>query len=154
MFSSPLTPAQTVITILHIPVSDLKLLVVLLHLGQFVRCLPLQSVELILQPPAIHTFLRHTPGQRGQSHRYKTKGQRSETEGRTHWRVLYVRVVWAGVRDPQEILLRLMFRSFSVSLCCSGSSRESFCCQSCGENTEAWKKNQGMKKKITFTGFI
>ena len=54
---------------LHILTTDLKLLVVQLHLGQFVCGLPLQSVELVLQPPTVHPFLRDIPSDRGQSHR-------------------------------------------------------------------------------------
>lgn len=57
--------------------TDLQLLAVLLHLAQFLRGLPLQGVELVLQPAAVHAFLLHAAAQRGQLHRCgaQVKGQ-------------------------------------------------------------------------------
>lgn len=136
---------------MNLSLSDLKLLVVLVHLGQFVRGLPLQCVQLVLQPPTVHTFLRHGPSEGGQSSRCKAKtgGQKggSVSDVRCYNRVLHLR----------EILLRPMLRSFSVSLCCSGTSSESFFCQSCSKQSKPAMTDTSMmdtkdKKKKLLTG--
>lgn len=115
---------------MNLSFSDLKLLVVLVHLGQFVCGLPLQCVQLVLQSPTVHTFVRHRPSEGGQSSRCKVKtgAQKggSVPGGRRYNRFLHLR----------EILLVLMLRSFSVSLCCSGTSCESFSCQSCSKQSQ------------------
>lgn len=115
---------------MNLSFSDLKLLAVLVHLGQFVCGLPLQCVQLVLQSPTVHTFLRHRPSEGGQSSRCKVKtgAQKagSVSGARRCNRFLHLR----------EILLMLMFCSFSVSLCCSGTSCESFFCQSCSKQSE------------------
>lgn len=133
---------------MNLSLSDLKLLVVLVHLGQFVRGLPLQCVQLVLQPPTVHTFLRHGPSEGGQSSRCKAK-----TGGQKGGSVSDVRC-YNRVRHLREILLRPMFRSFSVSLCCSGTSSESFFCQSCSKQSKptvidaSAMDTKGKKKKL------
>lgn len=126
---------------MNLSLSDLKLLVVLVHLGQFVRGLPLQCVQLVLQPPTVHTFLHHGPSEGGQSSRCKAKtaGQKGESvsDVRCYNHVLHLR----------EILLRPMFRSFSVSLCCSGTSSESFFCQSCSKQSNPTMIDTSMMDK-------
>lgn len=131
---------------MNLSLSDLKLLVVLVHLGQFVRGLPLQCVQLVLQPPTVHTFLRHGPSEGGQSSRCKAK-----TGGQKGGSVSDVRCYL------REILLRPMFCSFSVSLCCSGTSSESFFCQSCSQQSNPAMIDTSMmdkkdKKKKLLTG--
>lgn len=113
--------------------SDLKLFVVLLHLGQFVRRLFLQRVQLVLQPAAVDALLCHVPGQRCQSH-----GCTAEVRGRRRWMApRRLKVISACCeRHSQDSLLRLIFRSFSVSRCCSGTSSDSFRCQVCDGDAE------------------
>lgn len=133
---------------MNLSYSDLKLLVVLVHLGQFVCGLPLQCVQLVLQSPTVHTFLRHRPSEGGQSSRCKVKtgAQKggSVSCARPYNRFLHL----------HETLLVLMFRSFSVSLCCSGTSCESFFCQSCskesklGMNDSSMVGTEDQKRKI------
>lgn len=136
--------------------TDLQLLAVLLHLAQLLRGLPLQSVELVLQPAAVHAFLLHAAAQRGQLHRCgaQVKGQ---WQRRVMMSVCRVCVCGGregeGVCHPQECLLREMFRSFSVSFCFSGTSCESFLCQSYRKHTHT-NTHTGMFARRQFLHII